>query len=743
MLRTILIFLFSIGIILSFHRFNVDNNNRIEAQTKEYINELTIQGARSFDNLLLQNLGFIKTTAFLYGKSLTSSWADVASLRRFEKDSSFEHLRFIDASGDDYTSKGVMANLIDRDYFRQGMSGETGVVYVSESRVTDKGQLGFYSPVFYNDEIIGIMAGFYGEDYLQKFLNFSLFGYEGENWLLERDGSVIASTSSEDADNFLSYMEKKRKISHDELKRIAAAIKKGENISFLYMDGSQEAASYAVALSQVPWILVRSFPASATGMLQATMKVAGERLITVLLTLFLLFAILFAIGLILELVEKRKTIQNTERDTLTGLYNIQYFYHYVDQFDQHHKSSDMDALVIDVDGFRMINERYGRSYGDKVLKRMGEALLQVLEKTGGVLCRRGGDVFMLYCPHQEDYSEISEAACVQISEDSAREGRIRIRMGVYQSIDKSMETPRRFDRAKRAADSIRGNYNRSVAFYDERMSRLDSFEHRLIGDFTRALQNEEFLVYLQPKFNIQNEIPVPSGAEALVRWQHSELGLLGPSAFIPLFEKNGLIQQLDLYVWRRTAALLQKWKRQYGCCLPVSINISRVDMYNPDLSDIISHILEEYGLQAEDFFLEITESAYMDDPVRMIKVAANLRAKGFRLEIDDFGAGYSSLNMINDLPVDVLKIDISFIKSAFKNGKDTSLLEIILEIARHLKVPAIAEGVETLEQLKALKSIGCDYVQGYYFSKPIPPEEFEIYIGKVLGCQKNEREQKE
>ena len=213
-----------------------------------------------------------------------------------------------------------------------------------------------------------------------------------------------------------------------------------------------------------------------------------------------------------------------------------------------------------------------------------------------------------------------------------------------------------------------------------------------------------------------------------MRWQHPELGLISPGVFIPLFEENGLIQKLDHYIWREAARQIRIWKDTVGFTVPVSVNVSRVDMYDASIVYTLLDILEESRLEAEALHLEVTESAYAEDAEQIIETVKRLRSMGFLVEMDDFGTGYSSLNMLSTLPIDVLKLDMKFINSAFGQEKDIHMLEIILEIARHLSAPVVAEGVETEEQMKALREIGCDMVQGYLFSPPVPPEKFEPFL---------------
>ena len=219
-------------------------------------------------------------------------------------------------------------------------------------------------------------------------------------------------------------------------------------------------------------------------------------------------------------------------------------------------------------------------------------------------------------------------------------------------------------------------------------------------------------------------------AEALVRWDHPELGLISPGVFIPLLEDNGLILDLDQFVWREAAARIRDWKDRFGFAVPVSVNVSRIDMLTPNLKSIFKEILEEYNLSPDDLTLEITESAYTGDSDQVISTAKELRGMGmgFRIEMDDFGTGYSSLGMLTHLPIDALKLDMSFIRSAFGENRDVLMIELIIDIADYLHVPVVAEGVETEEQYMVLKAMGCEYVQGYYFSKPVPHKDFDHFI---------------
>jgi len=428
--------------------------------------------------------------------------------------------------------------------------------------------------------------------------------------------------------------------------------------------------------------------------------------------------------------ELEKLISATEYDELTGLYNQSFFYEFANRFYREQPDKPADAIVVNINQFHSVNELHGRDFGDKVLRTLGMEIRAFLDKAKGIGSRLNVDDYYIFCTPQEDYQVLLDrfqAAVNRLSENAG----IRLRMGVM-PWKKGMEPVQLLDRAHTACRRVRYSDKRFVV-YDEDMLEREHLNERLLNDLVRALREHEFKVYYQPKFNIKVDPPVLCSAEALVRWQHPELGQLDPGKFIPLFEENGLIQQVDRYVWREVASQMAAWLEKYGRVFPVSVNVSRIDLYDPDFGKDICDLLKELSLRREDFLLEITESAYTEDSEQIVENVKKLRKAGFLIEMDDFGSGYSSLNMISTLPIDIIKLDMQFIRNAFKGRSDTRMLEAVLGIAAMLYLPTVAEGVETVEQLKALRSMGCDAAQGYYFSKPVPAEEYESFIEQRLS----------
>lgn len=433
----------------------------------------------------------------------------------------------------------------------------------------------------------------------------------------------------------------------------------------------------------------------------------------------------------IELSEGKRIIASTERDPLTGLYNREYFYSYAEQYDMFHKDTPMDAIVLDIDHFSIIRERHGRAYADEVVRQVGEKAREMVRDDGGIVCRGEQDVFQVYCPHRKDYKAILDNASQGLLGEHDANNRIQLRMGVYSNVDKSLDIERRFDRARMASESVRNSYTRNIGVYDDTLQKSELYSAQLLEDFPEALAEGQFRVYYQPKFDIRPDEPMLESAEGLVRWEHPELGLINPGVFIPLFEENGLIRDLDNYVWEETARQIREWKDRYGFSVPVSVNVSRIDMYDANIVMNLMSLLEKYHLDAGDLRLEVTESAYAEDSEQIVEAVKRLRSIGFAIEMDDFGTGYSSLNMLNTLPIDTLKLDLLFIRTSFADERNTKMLEIMVEIADSLSVPIVAEGVEEEEQLRSLREAGCDIVQGFYFSAPVPAREFEVFLDEM------------
>ena len=445
--------------------------------------------------------------------------------------------------------------------------------------------------------------------------------------------------------------------------------------------------------------------------------------------------ILTRVDRILELSEGKKLISAAEYDRLTHLYTRNFFFEYAARIYRYHPEMHMDAIVMNIEQFHSVNAVNGRELGDEVLRLIGEGIRDFLTQTEGIASRIEADHFYLYCLHQQDYRELLDRFQEKVNQISPSVS-IHLRMGVMpwrEEIDPVVM----FDRAGAACNMVRGDYQRPLMVYDEDMHERELLNQRLLNDLNNALQGSQFQVFYQPKYDIQCDPPLLCSAEALIRWRHPDLGMISPGTFVPLFEGNGLISMVDSFVWREAARQVRTWRDKYGFLLPVSVNLSRADVFDPTIVDRLVWLIEDNDLDFRDIKLEVTESAYTDQAKALLDVVSRLRSKGFEIEMDDFGSGYSSLNMLSDMPIDVLKMDMKFIRNIESNETDMRLVKLILDIAAYLRLRVVAEGVETEGQLTLLQNVGCDLVQGFYFSRPLPPEEFEKLIEKEISIERS------
>ncbi len=412
-------------------------------------------------------------------------------------------------------------------------------------------------------------------------------------------------------------------------------------------------------------------------------------------------------------------------DELTGIYNKQAFYAKTKEMLLDNPDKNFDLLRINIERFKVLNDLFGESTGDKLLRYIGKFLKEI----NLPLCVSGrlyADNFVVCYEAGKGDSRRMINTLQMVADSFAINNRTILSFGLYRIDDKTLPVSVMCDRANMALWKAKGNFKNPYCEYDEKMRQQVLKEQKIINAMEMAIQNKEFTLYLQPKYDIEKGTII--GAEALVRWISLENGFISPGDFIPVFENNGFVYEVDKFIWEESCRYLRKWLDEGREVHPISVNVSRIDLYAPKLVQHLVDLREKYQLPSQYLELEITESAYTEDPEQIITITRQLREAGFVILMDDFGTGYSSLNMLKDIQIDVLKLDMGFLKSSDYSAKGGNILTAILKMAESLKMQTIAEGVETKEQVEFLKSIGCKYVQGFYYSKPLPVDEFEKLI---------------
>lgn len=414
----------------------------------------------------------------------------------------------------------------------------------------------------------------------------------------------------------------------------------------------------------------------------------------------------------------------TKINPLTGLYYNRAFMKEVNDSVAKAKPNVYCMVAVDIEHFRLFNKLFGRAAGDEVIVYIAECIKRVqkaYEAIGGYM---GADNFAVFMPNRAElvkslWDDIADG----INKWSNAVGFLPV-FGVYEIDDLGVSSEVMYDRATSALSQVVGKYTSRIGIYTPDMEEKMEEEILLLEEIQRGLQKDEFIFYAQPQCDITTGKIV--GAESLVRWKHSTKGLIPPGVFIPVLEKSGFMGAMDQYVWKRVCEWLRSCIDRGFRPVPISINVSRIDIFSMDVPAYLIDLVETYQIPEKLLKIEITESAYVEDNDKIQETVQKLREAGFLVMMDDFGSGYSSLNMLKNVAVDVLKLDMRFLDTGDTvDEKSINILESVVNMARMLGLPIIVEGVETQQQEKFLLSLGCRYCQGYYYYRPLPVEQFE------------------
>ncbi len=435
----------------------------------------------------------------------------------------------------------------------------------------------------------------------------------------------------------------------------------------------------------------------------------------------------FRVKNVINLHETALLAHTVSRDEVTGLYTKQYFLlRAAEILESNTEKKLYDFVCIDIEHFKLVNDSFGIEASNRILRHVADVLKESVSSKGGLVGHFSEDIFFVLMERPEEYTNESVGGWFDkvndFPENKEKNVNLKLCCGIYHIHSMKVPLSVMCDRAQMATEKIKGRYGVSFCIYDDSIRKQLLSDQQIIDSMESALSNKEFEVYYQPKYELVNE--TIAGAEALVRWNNPNLGFIPPGNFIPIFEKNGFITQLDMFVWETVCIDLHEWMAAGHQPVAISINVSRADIYNPNLVNHLVSLIEKYQIPAKYLHLEITESAYSDAPEQIIKVVNELRKYDFPIEMDDFGSGYSSLNMLSEMPIDILKLDMGFVKNEMTRTTGKGILSFIIGLAKWLDLAVVAEGVETKAQISALKNMECNYVQGYYFAKPLCKKDF-------------------
>ena len=427
---------------------------------------------------------------------------------------------------------------------------------------------------------------------------------------------------------------------------------------------------------------------------------------------------------------EKKTVppcEDKENDKLTGLLGNDCFYHNIDDILRNELDKRFSLIMIGVSGFNYISQLYGADFSDKVLRYIAFKLKKLEIFKDALITYFANDSFALFVDTDIDLEILGFIEKIKQGISMYRHIPLKYTFGIYKSERKAVSARVICDCANIAKESVKGHHLNNVAFYSDGMRERIIEDINIENEMEKALSSGQFEMFLQPKYDISESRIV--GAEALVRWNHPYKGFITPDTFIPLFERNGFVIKLDTYIWEQACKTIKRWHDMGYEPIPLSVNVSRVNVSNPYTMQTLNDLVEKYGIEKKNLELEITETVYYDDQISLIKVLSELKSEGYTLLMDDFGSGFSSLNMLKNTPFDVLKIDRKFLNETMMTEKGKKIIRHTISLSNDIGLDIVAEGVETKQQADFLLESGCHTAQGYYYSKPVDISSFEKLIG--------------
>lgn len=722
----IIIFLILITILIAYMTYML---NRIEANTNNSIKTIVKNDANNLKTQITEQKAILQS---ITNEILSDNIVDTKKIfDMYEKSdvtSHFIRMAIMYEDGRTITNDGHEVDYSEEidNFF------SNNEIHISENRISkiDEEEITIYSQaISIENEKIAILLIVKTESYKDTFSN-KVFEGKGFSYIVNKDGTIIVSANTDkETGNLIENIEQmlvgssrerfeaNKNTIQDNIKNEVSGSR-----TLQTTDGQYYMVYEPIGVND--WSIATFIPSKA---------IAGEAnralLTTFILAIIVIFIILsICIYIVISNNKKQKQLfEYAYIDPITKKGNIYYFRKKgQEMLDKEKSKENQYLLVLDINKFKMINKAYGYKTGDTILNGIGEELEKTLGKQS-LICRYSNDYFAVLFEYTEDIRKIVNTLVKNIEnlKIDSNVYNLSVNMGIYKLTDADTNISVAMDKAIIAHSASKGDVFDKFHIYDEKMEKELEKESKIEQEMYQALMNNEFKVYYQPKVYVQDEKLY--GAEALVRWEHNGK-MVPPSEFVPLFEKNKFILKLDVYVFEQVCSDMKKWKEKYGKEPVISVNVSREHFLDEHFLEKYMLIATKNGINTNKIDLEITESATVEAGIDIIEIMNKMKKLGFLISIDDFGTGYSSLSTLQDMPADILKIDKSFVDRIGKNEKN--MIDYILTIAKELKLTTIAEGVETKEQRDYLLEKGGDIIQGYYYAKPMPEEEFEEYMEK-------------
>lgn len=691
-----------------------------------YLKEISTKSATNVQNHVASNLSMLDGLATMMGlhdEDNLETWLPI--LAKEASTFNFKRMGIVTKDGETLLTDYAIADFSNRQYVLDSFAGKSSVSDSLIDRVDGQYINVFSSPIYKNGVVVAALFGTRSQDQFSQSMELTSFDGEGYMYLINSKGEPIVPTSHPnsmgDYTNLFSSLQEFG-ATEESLAQMHADITLREDGSFEYIRNDRERSIYYTSVGVNDWYLVTAVPTELISR-------RSDRLITelIILTCIVLGLIItaFIILQIYSNVQNKKLAQIAYIDNITGYANWEGFKRTAVKLMAENPTVSYAMVLFDVNNFKVVNDVYGHSNGNHLLTRICDILRDVTHEDEA-FCRASSDNYNILLKYENDEELIARLNEIERAIEGFIPGyHVVLSFGIYEIGEDRVDMHMLSDRANISKALVKKQGGVRYHFFKDE-NRAEMLREKEIENIMHtALEQGEFKVYLQPKYSLSSESVV--GAEALVRWQH-QTQIIMPDEFIPVFEKNGFVRQLDTYMFKNVCQLMAKWQAEGSVCVPISVNISRVHLSSDTLHTELAGLAREYGINPCLLEIELTESAIFVDTEHMIDTMRKIKDLGFLVSLDDFGSGYSSLAALKDLPLDTVKIDKSFLDKAVNDTRGEHILRSIIDMTHALGLECVAEGMETKAQQIFLASAGCDIAQGYYYSRPIPVEQFEQLI---------------
>ncbi|MFL8711683.1 EAL domain-containing protein [Clostridioides sp. GD02377] len=710
------IVLFFFSIFAFFYVSNMDS--ALEYETQKYLSEISTESKIAINSKLTSNLDKLESISkLLETEDSFNLEKTLKILKSYNKDSNYNNIGLILPNGKGYAETIFGTDFSDRDYFKLAVKGKSNISKPLIDKTTGKLTETYAVPLYNKGKIVAVIAADYDVEFISEFLSISTFNGEGFSLICDSDGNIIIPSYHKNLNSNitnLSQINFEKRFTFKNMKKSDQGVVQVEE-----SDGNFYMAYTSLGIND--WFIASFVPKTVV-----SKKLNDLMIVTIIGWIILSFLFLGIIMYILY--SKRKSQKTIEKvaytDLVTGYSNWRKFELDVTNLLKKSSQNNKYAMVIfDIDKFKAINDIYGHKKGNLILKNIASTLDE-LTNNNETFARVSADNFNILLSYNTKEDIINT-----IKKIIANNELVNLSFGIYEIKDKTLTVSVYSDRASLAKSSIKNNSDVNFAFFNDKLRDKLLLEDKIEKEMEYALENGQFVMYLQPKYNIR--LDKFCGSEALVRWQYTEKDIIYPGDFIPIFEKNGFIRKIDMYILEQACKEIRFLFDKGISPLPISVNFSRVDFLKKDFISKIVDVCDKYKIPYSLIEIEITESSMFGDTDILFDVSRNLQDIGFIVSMDDFGSGYSSVNMLKNIPLNVIKLDRGFFIDDKDVDKSQIVIKSIVSLIKQLGISVIAEGIETKNQIKMLKEANCDIVQGYYFSKPLPVKEFEKLVYKI------------